>query len=421
MNTRFFKYLLFFSYFVLSHSVYAQDGDGKKEGDREIRDRDEKRERDRPPERKRRAEDREREADERQAMQQRAKEIWAKRKAGKELNEDERALLERVMRQKEPFEAGGRKPKGPPWVRREEGERNPGRPQGPNPIQIFISEINVVDRAALTAAQTLFELERREQALEAAAKVIEKSPDKEAVALARLLAGRFHMRMEQPEKGRALLLQVTGRPAVFALHALLGPLIRGQEAGEDQGEGAAKQILEAYKKMLSHQPEGLDRARLLQALVEGLSRPGISPELKAKVLGAVGETVKYDDALAAREALAKERKAFQDREQMARRMGPDRERGDRGRPEDDIKRRLKDMGDMPQGHRKKMLANMRAQLENRLKELGDAGPAEERENLQKALQRLEKHAKKLGKRGKEKDKKKGDEKDGGVGQVNEEF
>ncbi|MCK6472662.1 MAG: hypothetical protein L6R28_13040 [Planctomycetes bacterium] len=284
---------------------------------------------------------------------------------------------------------------GPPWMRNAEFR---GRPEPVDPVRQGIANLNVADRAALGAAWALFETNKREEAVAAAAKVAEATPDIEASGYARLLMGRFYLEMEKPDRAREMLQVVKGPAAALALKILIEHLA---------ADGGPDAVSAAYQALLAAQPDvALERARVLQALLDWLDGPGrerLEAEGRAKVLQAVAGSVSREQALAAKEALAKERDAAEAAERAGNRNLPHFEvfMGGEGGPggppgRDMMKDRLKDLKDMPPDRRAEALEDVRQDLKRRLAALEDDANPDERKRLEKALEKLEKQGRKGG-------------------------
>lgn len=330
-------------------------------------------------------------AGEREEMAARFREIMRKHRNGEELTDDERAFIqkgaERLM--------GGEGRGGPPGMRNAEFRAHP---EPADPVRQGISGLNVADRAALGAAWALFESNKRDEAVAAAAKVAEATIDLEAAGYARLLMGRFYLEMERPDRAQEMLQVVKGPAAALALRFQLEHLSAG---------GGPDTVVAAYRALLAAQADvALDRARVLQALLDWLDGPGrerMEAEGRAKVLQAVAGSVSREQALAAKEALAKEREAAQAAESAGNRNLPRVEffmggeggpGGPGGPPGREMKDRLKDLKDMPPERRAEALEDVRRELKRRLAALGDDGNPEERKRLEKVLEKLEKQARK---------------------------
>lgn len=341
-----------------------------------------------------------REGAEREEMAARLREIMRKRRNGEELTDDERAFIQkgadRLMggegRGNQGGGPGGEGRGGPPWARNAELR---ARPEPADPVRQGIARLNVADRAALGAAWALFETNKREEAVAAAAKVAEATPDPEAAGYARLLMGRFYLEMEKPDRAREMLQVVKGPAAALALKMLIEHLA---------ADGGPDAVVAAYQALLAAQADvALDRARVLQALLDWLDGPGrerLEAEGRAKVLLAVAESVSREQAFAAKEALAKERQAAESAGNgtlprfevfMGGEGGPG---GPPGR--DMMKERLKDLKDMPPDRRAEAVEDARQELKRRLAALGDDGKPDERMRLEKALEKLDKQGRKGG-------------------------
>jgi tetratricopeptide (TPR) repeat protein len=196
-----------------------------------------------------------------------------------------------------------RREEGPPPDERD-FVKKPMKPPDPGTMELAAlqADLNVVDRAALASAQALMQAGKRDEAIAVAEKVATKSPDAEAAGVARLLAGRWYIEKGEEEAGNKNLRSVTGRAAALALAPLVEPLLKKQDRVG---------LVAACKDLVAAQPTGLDRCRVLKAMLDLLERPGpeLSAELRAEVAGALSALVPYEEALAAKDALAKERAA----------------------------------------------------------------------------------------------------------------
>ena len=234
----------------------------------------------------------------------RARELLQKRHRGEELTPEERAWLEKEapelraaakrLGMMDPLEPGGFAGGAGPRLPFEAAQWE---------AQALMRELNVLDRAALTAAFLNLHEEKREEALAAAEKVMDKSPDPNASSLARWIIARIRQEKGETEAAGKLFRQVAGRAAPLALRDLLAPLLKA---------GDLKGALAAYKELAAAQPSALDRCRLLGALTEHLERlpaDTVPLETRTALLARAAETVAYEEAQAAREALQKEREA----------------------------------------------------------------------------------------------------------------
>lgn len=345
--------------------------------------------------------------EERRKNFQRVREILMKNRKGEEITAEDRAFIkknaprmERMLDQRRggqrPGAAGGQQPGG----ERRGGFGSFRDRMRRDPMKRYIAELNIVDRASLTAATTLFRAEAREEALAILDKVNETSPDTEAVGFARLLMGTYLQQMEKPEKAKEMFLAVTGRATPFAMMHLFKP---------DQIQGKAELVIATVKQMMATQKSAIDRCRVVQAMLDGLDRINLEPKARAEVLKAIAGMVSHEDAMANKEVLAKEREAYGDmfrgmnpmmgRESSWRRRGMDRgpEKG-REAPGQAMKRRMKEMGDVPPERRRETIEQMKANIRKKLEALGEGGDPEVRERLEKNLEKIDKLEKKIDKK-----------------------
>jgi hypothetical protein len=336
-------------------------------------------------------------AEERRKNFKRVREILMKNRRGEEITEEERAFIsknaprmERMLDQRRPGQGpGGARPPG----RRRGGFQGLRDRMRRDSANEFIAKLNVVDRASLMAATMLFEAEAHEEALATVSKVNETSPDTDAVGFARLLMGRFLLRMEEADKGREILRVVTGRAAPFALQHLLQT---------DQTQGQADRVIVVVNQMMAAQKSALDRCRVVLAVLEGADRIGLDPKPRAEVLKAVAAMVSREDAMANQELLAKERESYgqffrgmgrRERELPWRRRARDREKGEP--PGRAMKRRMKELGDAPPDRRRETMEQMKANIRKKLESMGEGGDPEVRKRLEKNLEKIEKLQRKL--------------------------
>jgi len=308
---------------------------------------------------------------------ERLKEILKKKKAGQELTVDEREFLEknaRFLKKQRPHKGNAL---GPP-----QGPRF-HQPAPPDQLQTLLTKVNVVDRAALSAVRLLWKGGQRDDAVALAEKIIGKTPDPDAAGLAHLILGRFLTELEKKEEADKHLRAVTGRAASLAMVELAEPLMKAKDVPG---------LLAAFKDLVASQKSGLDRCRVVKALLEQLERPipdALPPEQYATLLQAVADSIPYEEALAAKEALAKEEPLVPAQPQA---FGPGRGGpGQRGGPPmpPEIMERFRAVRELPPDQRHQAIDALMKEVAVRAGELHAEGRVDEARRLKMMLERHE--------------------------------
>ncbi|MCZ7644194.1 MAG: hypothetical protein M5U26_02755 [Planctomycetota bacterium] len=228
------------------------------------------------------------------------KDLMAKLRNGEVLTPEEQAQMDQMKE-------GGKRLLGRVKDELEgKGPRGRGREEG-GALKPALELLNVHERAQLAAQIAQFQAGKKEEALAAIAKFIEEEAlqaerDPETAGVARLTLGHLQFEAGKAEDAMGTYRTVTGRMAPEALMALLEQLLREKEPD-------ANAILESYRQMLAMQKTALDRCRLLKGflhLLDGPSANRLVPEARAKLFEGAAGSVPREEALAHREALAKE-------------------------------------------------------------------------------------------------------------------
>lgn len=307
----------------------------------------------------------------------RLKDIVAKKKAGQELTPDERAFLEQNARFM-------KKPKGE-FPGAPEGLKPPPQiPSSDHELQILLAQLNVVDRAALSAVQQLWDGGRRDEAIALAEKIAGKTPDTDAAGVARLMLGRFLTKSGRAEEAGKHLRVATGRAAALAMVELAQPAMKARDVPG---------LLAAFKDLLASQKNSLDRCRVLKALLDFLDRPTLDPwppEQRAELLQALANSIPYEDALAAKEALAEEKPLVPvtpDPQAFAPGQGPGPKGGPPLPPE--MQERFRAIRDLPPDQRHEAMGALMKDVARQVEQLRAAGREEEARRLAEMLERHE--------------------------------
>lgn len=268
-------------------------------------------------------------------------------------------------------------------------------------LRPLISQVNVVDRAALGAALAQYQSGKKDDALATADKVAQKSSDPDGQGVARLLLARLKMENGQGDEAPKLLRGVTGRAASLALMLLSDPLIKAGDA--DGLAGAAKELVVAQKN-------GLDRCRVVKTLLDLLDRPnppgqggGLANDARAGLMLQAAEWVTYEDALAAQAALSKEPPLFDGPGGPGMRggmggpgMAEMKDPAQMGELPGDLIQQFRDLKNVPPDQRKEAVKNLRTAVEERIKKLKAEGKDPDAARLQEFLDRLEERGKAAG-------------------------
>lgn len=346
---------------------------------------------------------------ERREQMRHARQIMARKEAGEALTAEDREFLEqhgqelqKAQRRMGAGERDGRAGAGP--------GQGPGpgpgmEPrQGPSPLSSFalrplLEEINVADRASLSLALAKFQNEKKDEAIALAEKVADaKNADPEAAGVARLILARMLSEKGEKDAAARMFRTVTGHAAVQALANLLEPLARG---GDSDG------LLTAFKDLLAAQPDALGRCRVLKALLDLADRFGaevLSAPALEKILQAAAGSVSAEEALANREALAKENQAPFNRPPPGP-MGPPGMRmgeGAQGGLGQEIMQKLMAARALPPDQRQEAIKDIKTMLDKGLEDRGREAPKdppkdELRRKIPKELKEKEKAARKEGK------------------------
>jgi hypothetical protein len=307
-------------------------------------------------------------------VKDRLKDILRKKKAGQELTADEKEFLEKNAR----FFKHPKQLKQKKVGFGEPGGFRPQQPPAAQQLQVLLSRLNVVDRAALSGAQQLWQGKRRDDAVALAEKIVGKTPDADAAGVARLMLGRFLMELERKEEADKHLRAVTGRAAELAMAELAQPLIKANDVTG---------LLAAFKDLLTSQKNGLDRCRVVKALLDLFDRSmedGLPPDQRAELLQAVADSIPYEEALAAKEALAKEEPLVPLRPQ-----GFGAGRGPNAGPPipPEMMERLRAMRELPPDQRNEAMGALMKEMWDRAEKLEAEGRVEEARRLKEMVER----------------------------------
>jgi tetratricopeptide (TPR) repeat protein len=338
------------------------------------------------------------------AVEARIKDILAKRKAGQELTPQDKEFLEqnarflkKAAKGDDPFRKMPPAEKMPGFVEGAPGmgpQREPIKP-GEAELQSLLGRLNVVDRAELSAAQQLWRATKHDEAVALAQKTAGKTPDTEAAGVALLMVGRFLMETGKAEEAAKNLRAVTGRAAALAMIDLAEPLMKTKDTPG---------LLAAFKDLLTSQKNGLDRCRVAKAFLEYLDRvgpDGLAPEQRAELMQVVAASIPYEEAMAAKEELAKEQPPAPPQQQPPPFPGqpmfgpgnPGPMGGFMGGPgaglPPELMERFRNLRDLPPEQRRETINVLMKEVAGQVKQLEAAGKVEEAKRLKEILERHE--------------------------------
>ena len=170
-----------------------------------------------------------------------------------------------------------------------------------NDAEAIMQDLNVLDRASIWTAYALSQATKRDEAQALLNTVVTKSPDKAAVSLAQWELGKVQQDKGELGAAEKTFYSVSGRAAPLALDSLFEPLVK---ASNYDG------LISAYKQLSAAQTTDLDRCRLVKALMEQIEQPALTVlpfDKRAALVQAASEGLTYDQAVAARDVLAKEK------------------------------------------------------------------------------------------------------------------
>jgi len=234
--------------------------------------------------------------------------VWKKVRAGEELTEAERELLERARKERERRRVQEKRVR-PPLPEPGDGMMMPGvQKPGANRRLRYDERLNFIDAAYFQVAELQVGKKEYQQAVAALEKLIEKSPDPFAKSLAHLnLAELYRKELGNSDKAVAEYKKVTGELALDAqqrLAQLFEELDKVDEA------------VEQFESLVKGSTDLIQKALAYRNLAELLARNGRSEEAIA-VLQRLIQSLDYSDAAKISKALLAERDRRDQQQQRA--------------------------------------------------------------------------------------------------------